>query len=110
MGVCAVENSTLFILDIIISLTQITGRGGPGVPCCGLKAKGVDVHWLAKEDIENQTQTHNHTHTTNMSHSPPPKLWYLPNHRYALQHICIFSIYWDMPKMKRTTMRTIRFS
>ena len=41
MGVCAVENSMLFILDIIISLTQITGRGGPGVPSCGYKAKGV---------------------------------------------------------------------
>jgi len=41
--VCAVENSMLFILDIIISLTQITGRGGAGVPCCGLKAKGVDT-------------------------------------------------------------------
>jgi len=26
-----------------------------------------------------------HTHTTNMAHSPPPKLWYLPNHRDALQ-------------------------
>jgi hypothetical protein len=26
MGVCAVENSMLFILNIIISLTQITGR------------------------------------------------------------------------------------
>jgi hypothetical protein len=33
----------LFILDIIISFTQITGRGGGGVPCCGLKAKGVDT-------------------------------------------------------------------
>ena len=44
-----------------------------------------NIHWLAKEDIENQTQTHNHTHTTNMAHSPPPKLWYLPNHRDALQ-------------------------
>ena len=47
MGVCAVENSMLFILDIIImmmiSLTQITGRGGPVVPCCDLKAKGVDT-------------------------------------------------------------------
>jgi len=41
--VCAVENSMLFILDIIISFTQITGRGGAGVPCCGLKAKGVDT-------------------------------------------------------------------
>jgi len=44
-----------------------------------------NIHWLAKEDIENQTRTHNHTHTTNMAHSPPPKLWYLPNHRDALQ-------------------------
>ena len=44
-----------------------------------------NIHWLAKEDIENQTQTQNHTHTTNMAHSPPPKLWYLPNHRDALQ-------------------------
>jgi len=43
-----------------------------------------NIHWLAK-DIENQTQTHNHTRTTNMAHSPPPKLWYLPNHRDALQ-------------------------
>jgi len=43
-----------------------------------------NIHWLAKEGIENQTQTHNHTHTTNMAHSPPPKLWYLPNHRDAL--------------------------
>ena len=42
MGVCAVENSMLLILDII-SLTQITGREGPGVPCCGLKTKGVDT-------------------------------------------------------------------
>jgi hypothetical protein len=44
-----------------------------------------NIHRLAKEDIENQTQTHNHTYTTNMAHSPPPKLWYLPNHRDALQ-------------------------
>jgi len=44
-----------------------------------------NIHWLAKEDIENQTQTHYHTHTTNMAHSFPPKLWYLPNHRDALQ-------------------------
>jgi hypothetical protein len=49
-----------------------------------------NIHWLAKEDIENQTQTHNHTHTTNMSHSPP-KLWYLPNHRDVLQaHMHLF--------------------
>ena len=29
-----------------------------------------NIHWLAREDIKNQTQTHNHTHTTNMAHSP----------------------------------------
>jgi hypothetical protein len=62
MGVCAVEISMLFILDVIISLTQITGRGGPGVPCCGLKAKGVDtqsetgntvndISWEVKEHV-----------------------------------------------------------
>jgi len=28
---------------MMISLTQITGRGGPVVPCCDLKAKGVDT-------------------------------------------------------------------
>jgi hypothetical protein len=44
-----------------------------------------NIHWLTKEDTENQTQTHNHTHTTNMAHPPPPRLWYLPNHRDALQ-------------------------
>jgi len=43
MGVCAVEYSMLFILDIIINLTQITGRGGSGFPCCGLKEKGVNA-------------------------------------------------------------------
>jgi hypothetical protein len=36
----------------------------------------------AKWEIQN---IHNHPHTTNMAHSPPPKLWYLPNHRDALQ-------------------------
>jgi len=44
-----------------------------------------NIHWLAKKDIENQTQTHNHTHTTDMAHSPPSKFWYLPHHRDALQ-------------------------
>jgi len=39
----------LFILDIIISFTQITGRGGGGVSCCGLKAKkGVDTQSKGK--------------------------------------------------------------
>jgi hypothetical protein len=44
-----------------------------------------NIHLFTKEDTENQTQTHNLTHTTNMAHPPPPRLWYLPNHRGALQ-------------------------
>jgi hypothetical protein len=67
-----------------------------------------NIHLLAKEDIENQTQTHNHTHTTNMAHSPPPKLWYLPNYCDALQAHMHFSLNWEMPKLKRTTMGTTR--
>ena len=61
-----------------IADTSIKTAGPEGNPF-------YNIHWLAKEDIENQTQTHIHTHTTNMAHSPPPKLWYLPNHRDALQ-------------------------
>jgi hypothetical protein len=61
-----------------IADTSIGTAGPEGSPF-------YNIHWLAKEDIENQTQTHNHTHTTNMAHSPPQKLWYLPNHRDALQ-------------------------
>jgi len=67
-----------------------------------------NIHWLAKEDIENQTQTHIHTHTTNMAHSPPPKLWYLPNHRDALQAHMHFLHKLGLPKLKQATMRTIR--
>jgi len=44
-----------------------------------------NIHWPTIENTGNQTQTHNYTHTTNMAHSPPPKLWYLQNHRDALQ-------------------------
>jgi hypothetical protein len=51
MGVCAVENSMLFILDIISALHK--SQGEPGVPCCGLKAKGFllqlsvcDLQWF----------------------------------------------------------------
>jgi len=43
LGMCAVKNDMLFILNVIISLTQITGRGGPRKPCCSFMAKGVDT-------------------------------------------------------------------
>jgi hypothetical protein len=58
--------------------TSIRTAGPEGYPF-------YNIHWLAKENIENQTQIHNQTHTTSMAHSPPPKLWYLPNHRDVLQ-------------------------
>jgi hypothetical protein len=61
-----------------IAVTSIRTAGPEGNPF-------HNIHWLAKEDIENQTQTHIYTYTTNIAHSPPPKLRYLPNHRDALQ-------------------------
>jgi hypothetical protein len=68
------------------------------------KKSFYNIHWLTKEDTENQTQTHNHTHTRNMAHSPPPKHWYLPITVTPFKHACIFSINWEMPKLKRITM------
>jgi hypothetical protein len=58
----AVKNGMLFILDTIISLTQITSWGGPGAPRCGFKAKSVntqsktgntanDMSWEVKEHV-----------------------------------------------------------
>jgi hypothetical protein len=51
-----------------IADTSIRTAGPEGNPF-------YNIHWIAKEDIENQTQTHNHTHTANMAHSPPQKLF-----------------------------------
>ena len=68
------------------SATTYAGSVDTFIITAGPEGKSFyNIHWLAKEEIENQTQTHNHTHTTNMAHSPPPKFWYLPNHRDALQ-------------------------
>ena len=67
------------------SATTYAGIDDTSIRTAGPKGNPFyDIHWPAKEDIENQTQTHHHAHTTNMAHSPPQKLWYLPNHRDAL--------------------------
>jgi len=86
-----------------IADTSIRTAGPEGNPF-------YNIHWLAKEDIENQTQTHNHTHTTNMTHSLPPKLWYLPNHRDALQAHMHLIHKLGNANLKRTTMCTTRHS
>ena len=67
-----------------------------------------NIHWLAKEDIENQTQTHNHTHTTIWPILLPQSFGTYQTTVTPIKHICIFSINWEMPKLKRTTMRTTR--
>jgi hypothetical protein len=70
-----------------------------------------NIPWLTKEDTENQTQTHNYTRTTNMAHPPPPRLWYLPNHRDALQaHMHLLHKLGNAKtaKLKQTTMQTTR--
>ena len=62
MRVRAVKNDMLLILDIIFSFTQITSRGGPGVPCHSPTTEGVDtqsktgntandISWEVKEHV-----------------------------------------------------------
>jgi hypothetical protein len=38
-----VKENMFFILDIIISLTQIAGRRRGGIPSCGFNTNGVDT-------------------------------------------------------------------
>jgi hypothetical protein len=82
-----------------IADTSIKTAGPEGNPF-------YNIHWLAKEDIENQTK--NYTHTTTW-----PILLSQSSGTYQttvtpFKHICISSINWEMPKLKRTTMRTTR--
>ena len=67
-----------------------------------------NMHWLAKEDIENQ-----HKPTI----IPIQQTWpiLLPQNFGSYQttvtpfkHTCISSMNWEMPKLRRTTMRTTR--
>ena len=67
-----------------------------------------NIHWLAKEDIETKHKP---------IIIPIQQTWpiLLPQSSGTYQttvtpfkHICIFSINWEMPKLKRTTMRTTR--
>ena len=65
-----------------------------------------NIHWLAKEDIETKPKV-----------IPIQQTWtiLLPqssgNYQTTVtpfKHTCIFSMNWEMPKLKRTTMRTTR--
>jgi hypothetical protein len=53
MMVRAVKIEMLLILDIIFSFTQITSRGGPGVPCHSLTTEGVDTQSKIGNHIAN---------------------------------------------------------
>ena len=82
-----------------IADTSIKTAGSEGNPF-------YDIHWLAKEDRKPNPKSYPYN-----KHGPypPPKLWYLPNHRVTpFKHICIFSINWEMPQLKRTTRRTTK--
>ena len=61
-----------------------------------------NIHWLAKEDIENQTQTHNHTHTQTWPFLLPQSFGTYQTTVTPFKHICIFSINWEMSKLNRT--------
>eukprot|EP00983_Pelagomonas_calceolata_P014411 458873-Pelagomonas_calceolata.AAC.1 len=43
LGMCAMKEDMLFILDIIISLTKVTVWGKPVIPSCCLIVKGVNT-------------------------------------------------------------------
>jgi hypothetical protein len=70
----------LLVMNMPSSLLKKSDTTFSDIADTSIKTAGPEVnpfyniHCLAKEDIENQTQTHNHTYTTNMAHSPPPKL------------------------------------
>jgi len=56
-GAC--RSNMSFILNIIISLTQVTSRGGGGILSCFFKAKGVDTKFetsCTKDDITRQVE------------------------------------------------------
>jgi hypothetical protein len=53
MRVRAVKNDMLLILDIIFRFTQITSRGGPGVPCHSLTTEGVDTQLKTGNTVNN---------------------------------------------------------
>jgi len=84
-----------------IANTSIRTAGPEGNPF-------YDIHWIAKEDTENKYKP---------IIIPIQQTWpiLLPQSFGTYQttvtpfkHTCIFSINWEMPKLKQTTMRTTR--
>ena len=77
-GIFGNKHADALAKKLVTTFSDIRTAGFEGNPF-------YNIHWLTKEDTKNQTQTLNHTHATNMAHPPHPRLWYLPNHRDALQ-------------------------
>jgi CTP synthase (UTP-ammonia lyase) len=62
-----------------------------------------NIHWLTKEDTENQTQTNNHTHTMLQQTWPillPQGFGTYQTTVMPFKPTCIFSINWEMPEPK----------
>jgi hypothetical protein len=77
-GIFGNKHADALAKKLVTTFSDIRTAGFEGNPF-------YNIHWLTKEDTKNQTQTLNHIHATNMAHPPHPRLWYLPNHRDALQ-------------------------
>jgi hypothetical protein len=81
--------------------TSIRTAGPEGNP-------SYNIYWLAKEDIENQTQTHFIPIQQTCPILLPHNFGTYQTTVTPFKHICIFPINWEMPKLKRTTMHTTR--
>ena len=53
LRVRAAKEDMFFILDIIISLTQVASRGRGGIQSCCFKAKGVDTKSETSHTVKN---------------------------------------------------------
>eukprot|EP00983_Pelagomonas_calceolata_P010417 337763-Pelagomonas_calceolata.AAC.1 len=75
LGMCAMEEDTLFILDIIISHTKVTVWGRAVIPSCCLIAMGVNAEFKPSHtanDIMGEVKEHVFGESTRRMHNKGP--------------------------------------
>ena len=92
------------------SITTYSNIADTSIRIAGLERNPFyNIHWLTKEDTENQTQPLIIPYNKHgPSSSLPQGFGTYQTTVTPFKHICIFSINWEMPKLKQTTMRTTR--
>eukprot|EP00983_Pelagomonas_calceolata_P042678 1138603-Pelagomonas_calceolata.AAC.1 len=74
LGMCAMKEDMLLILDIIINLTKVTDLG-PMIPSCCLIAKGVNTEFKSSrtaDDIMGEVKEHVFGETVGIMHNEDP--------------------------------------